>query len=216
MKRWKKVLIWTLSVVVVLGVGGLFAANYAVDRLMNSMASSFDIEVNTSPDDTVSGEVTEPTVAAGEVDVDPNQSIEPNEVSSSSKDNPGNTTVTEAKANSNEQKDSSSSDEPKPVPATNSVDGIAHISTEKAKEVQENITIKEKTSIASILLRELSASDIKKLQQLASGGLSNAEKKEARGIIIGKLSEDQYNELIQIAKKYGLSEGKTYSKGSDE
>lgn len=63
MKKWKKVLIWTLSVIVVLGVGGLFAANYAVDRLMNSMAGGFEVE--DTADNVAQGEVVEPVVAEG-------------------------------------------------------------------------------------------------------------------------------------------------------
>lgn len=62
-KKWKKVLIWTLSVIVVLGVGGLFAANYAVDRLMNSMAGGFEVE--DTADNVAQGEVVEPVVAEG-------------------------------------------------------------------------------------------------------------------------------------------------------
>lgn len=68
-KRWKKILLWTLSIIVVLGVGGLFAANYAVDKLMNSMVDGFDLE----SEDQVSGgqdqgTAPEDTVVDGKVD----------------------------------------------------------------------------------------------------------------------------------------------------
>ena len=70
MKRWKKVLIWTLSVIVVLGVGGAFAANYAVDKLMNSMAGGFDVEAGNTP--TVpQGQVVEPVVANSDPTAEP-------------------------------------------------------------------------------------------------------------------------------------------------
>ena len=89
------------------------------------------------------------------------------------------------------------------------MDGLAHISTDKAKEVQESVTISDKANVAAIVAKQLSVSDIKRLQELAQGGLTNEEKREARSIILGKVSEEQYNELAQIAKKYGVSQGKT-------
>lgn len=73
-KRWKKILLWTLSIIVVLGVGGLFAANYAVDKLMNSMADGFDLESEdqvsggqdqgTAPEETVADDKVEPVASA--------------------------------------------------------------------------------------------------------------------------------------------------------
>lgn len=89
------------------------------------------------------------------------------------------------------------------------MDGLAHISTDKAKEVQENVTITDKANVAAIVAKQLSVSDIKRLQELAQGGLTTEEKREARSIILGKVTEEQYNELAQIAKKYGVSQGKT-------
>jgi hypothetical protein len=46
---------------------------------------------------------------------------------------------------------------------------------------------------------------------MAGNGMSVDEKKAAKKIILGKLTEDEYNQLIQIAAKYGLSEGKSYT-----
>lgn len=69
--------------------------------------------------------------------------------------------------------------------------------------------MKEKADVASIVLGQLSVADIKRLKELASGGLTLDEKREARSIILDKVSEEQYNELSQIAKKYGVSQGKT-------
>ncbi|MNN54435.1 hypothetical protein D3C81_1692500 [compost metagenome] len=69
--------------------------------------------------------------------------------------------------------------------------------------------MKDKANVASIVAQQLSVSDIKRLQELAAGGLTNEEKREARSIILGKVTEEQYNELSQVAKKYGVSQGKT-------
>lgn len=72
----EKVLIWTLSVIVVLGVGGLFAANYAVDKLMNSMAGGFDVEAGNTPS-VPQGQVIEPVVADSDPSAEPAASVDP-------------------------------------------------------------------------------------------------------------------------------------------
>ncbi|ETT51758.1 hypothetical protein BSK66_26495 [Paenibacillus odorifer] len=209
-KRWKKILLWTLSVIVVLGVGGLFAANYAVDKLMNSMVDGFDLE----SEDNVGGQDqgTAPTDTVDDSNVEPVESAVPstpavNDEGSSNQSTNNNdkpsgettasTTSEPTKAPSSEQKDGSS-------------DGYtAQVSTDKAKQIQENVTIKDKADVASIVLGQLSVSDINRLKDLAKGGLTLDEKREARSIILGKVSEEQYNELSQIAKKYGVSQGKS-------
>ncbi|WP_151736554.1 hypothetical protein [Paenibacillus tengchongensis] len=226
MQRWKKVLIWVASIIVVLGVGGLFAANYAVDKLMNSMATSFEDE--SVIDETTSSEVTEPPMATAENSEEPSQTVTPTETtginnteetvtsppetpspvtSSPTKqvtDKPASTTATNSGADNNNATNKPTGNEEK----GNTTDGYtAQVSTEKAKEIQENVTVKDKANVTSIVLGELSLSDIKRLQELASGGLTLDEKREARQIILGKVSEDQYNELSQIAKKYGVSRG---------
>lgn len=185
----------------VLGVGGLFAANYAVDKLMNSMADGFDVEA----EDTVNvpqGQVVEPAVAESDPSAEPAASVDPT-LTSSPDSTPASTDAGEQTAVSTTM--------PATTPASTpeGVDGIAHISTDKAKEVQDNVSITDKANVASIVAQQLSVSDIKRLQELAKGGLTNEEKREARSIILGKVSEEQYNELSKVAKKYGVSQGKT-------
>lgn len=201
MKRWKKVLIWTLSVIVVLGVGGVFAANYAVDKLMNSMAGGFDVEAGNTPS-VPQGQVIEPVVADSDPSAEPAASVDPAS-SSAPASTPASGNAADPAAASTDKPAST----PAPTPA--GVDGLAHISTDKAKEVQENVTITDKANVAAIVAKQFSVSDIKRLQELAQGGLTNEEKREARSIVLGKVSEEQYNELVQIAKKYGVSQGKT-------
>ncbi|MDH6431125.1 MULTISPECIES: hypothetical protein [unclassified Paenibacillus] len=209
-KRWKKILLWTLSVIVVLGVGGLFAANYAVDKLMNSMADGFDLESEdnvggqdqgTAPTDTVDDSNVEPVESAVPTTPPANDEGSSNQSSENNDKPSGETTA-------------STTSEPTKAPSSDkegSSDGYtAQVSTDKAKQIQENVTIKDKADVASIVLGQLSVSDINHLKELAKGGLTLEEKKEARSIILGKVSEEQYNELSQIAKKYGVSQGKTY------
>ena len=87
----------------------------------------------------------------------------------------------------------------------------AEISTSKAEKVQEDISLKEKALVVSTMLKKLSPGDLALLSNLMSGGLTIEKKKEAKKLILGKLSEDEYNQLIEIAAKYGLSQGKKYS-----
>ncbi|WP_449602760.1 hypothetical protein [Paenibacillus sp. Marseille-Q9583] len=204
-KRWKKILLWTLSIIVVLGVGGLFAANYAVDKLMNSMADGFDLEsedqVNGGQDQ---GTTPEDTVVDDKVDSEASATPAPSTDDMGSKD-----TVESGKDTT-----ASTTSEPTKTPSTDSKDGssdgyTAQVSTDKAKEIQENVTMKDKADVAAIVLGQLSVSDINRLKDLAKGGLTIDEKREARSIILGKVSEEQYNELSQVAKKYGVSQGKT-------
>lgn len=214
-KRWKKVLFWTLSVIVVLGVAGLFAANYAVDKLMNSMADGFDVEADETTSNVSQGEVVEPPVAAGDPTAEatasaaPGSKVEPTTAVSPSS-TPASDGAGDKKADNGEQA-AASTNKPAstPAPTPEGKDGIAHISPDKAKEVQGSVSIKDKADVAAIVAQQLSVSDIKRLQELAKGGLTIEEKREARSIILSKVSEEQYNELAQVAKKYGVSQGKT-------
>jgi hypothetical protein len=205
-KRWKKILLWTLSVIVVLGIGGLFAANYAVDKLMNSMVDGFDLESEdqvsggqdqgTAPEGTVADGNVEPVASATPTTL-PTDDEASEDTGKTGKDTTVATTSKPTKVPSTDQKDTSS-------------DGYtAQVSTDKAKEIQDNVTMKDKADVAAIVLGQLSVSDINRLKDLAKGGLTIEEKREARSIILGKVSEEQYNELSQVAKKYGVSQGKT-------
>lgn len=200
-KRWKKILIWTVSIILLLGIGGLFTANYMMDKMIASLASSLE------------SELIEDTLAEAPVETDkPNTGEAP--TPSNTTEDPQNTpTPNEGATNGS----NASNDTPTSTtePAGDS-DYTAEISTDKAKNVQEKITVSEKAKLASVFLKELSMDDIKALQELAGGGLSLEEKKEARTLILEKLSPEQYDELIQIAKKYGMSQGKSYNEVSKE
>lgn len=85
-----------------------------------------------------------------------------------------------------------------------------NISPEKAQKVQASITMQEKALLTSVLLKKLSASDISMLMKAASQGVTVEEKRELKKLFLQKLTEDEYNELIAIAAKYGLSQGRDY------
>lgn len=257
-KRWKKVLAWCVAIVLLLGIGGLFAANYAIDKLMTSMADSIDLE----SDDLLGGGqgdvvAAEPPADNGSTPVaaQPQSSAEPagggqpagqepsgtvgdngkaDNTAKTDKDSTGNTgaanpavdqtskaqtgtagQATEQQGSSDKQNNQST--QATTPPKKEDVKGYsAQVSTDKAKHIKENVTVGDKANVASIVLGQLSMSDIKRLQELASGGLTIEEKKEARRIILDKVSPEQYNELSEIAKKYGVSQGKTYDQVQKE
>ncbi|AHV98600.1 hypothetical protein [Paenibacillus sabinae] len=201
-KKWTKILGWTLSVIIILGIGGALAANYAVNKLMNSMAAGLEPEAGGIAEPQVSAEPAAPTATAVPQGTD---STNTKPVNTATNSNINDNTNTQAVK---EQTQPSSSPAPKSDSLT---EYTPQISTEKTKKIQENVSVKDKADVVSIVLGQLSVSDIKRLQALAQGGLSLDEKKEARALVMGKVSEQQYNELVQIAKKYGVSEGKSRS-----
>jgi cytoskeletal protein RodZ len=182
-KRLKKILIWVGSLTIVFIVVGLFAANYAINRVLDSF-SSVTNEMEKQLEQT-------PTV------------------SDSSHISPS-TTPVPSTASSNNQISESSQPVIKPevtVSPTNTQTYVSDISAEKAKVAKDDITLKEKSEVMSVLLKKLSAEDINYIVNLSSGGLTDAEKGEAKKVIVNKLSEEEYNQLIEIAAKYGLSQG---------
>lgn len=202
-KKWKKILIWAASIVVILGVGGLFAANYAVDKLISTLAA--DLESDLLSEDVISNdtdvkpdEQADSPATEGKTDAATNTDTETVDSEQS-----GNTAGNDKSNTAND-----------PDKSTEGYSG--EVSIDKAKDLQEKITVSEKAQITSVFLKELSVSDIKELQGLASGGMSVEEKKKARSIILDKLSAEQYDELIQVAKKYGISQGKSYDEVVNE
>lgn len=254
MKRWQKVTIWIASIIIVLVVGGLFAANYAVDKVLDSMVgTSVDELLGENADNEAGSNNQEnPSSTSGgdseaaEIDTDnPDQaSNQPNAISTDdnsasndgsnpdkpvSNSNEGQTSGSKGtSSNGNGQSGSSGSgDNNSNVGNNSSSNGnnsssgsssgySPEVSTDKAKEVEDNITVSDKAKVVATLMGSLSASDISTLQKLAGGGLSVEEKKQARDLLLEKLTEDQYNDLISIAAKHGLSQGRSYSEVKDE
>ncbi len=214
-KKWKKVLIWIASIIVVLGIGGLFAANYVMDKMLASLAGSLEEELLAELPTEVPGGTAQPG------DSGQNSNGTPDDGDDT--DNNGSQTDGSEQSEENSNKPDQGQ-ETEGEPATPSQpdggkdnDGYkAEVSVDKAKDVQEKITVAEKAKLATVFMKELSADDLKKLQELSSGGLSQAEKKEARDLILERLTPEQYDELIEIAKKYGLSQGKSYNEVSKD
>lgn len=195
--RWKRVLLWSSLGLAIMLIASLFVMDYAVNKVLRSMGGMDDI--------------------MNEI-----EALESTDISSATKDEPS---VTDNPVNEqvstidgttgNNEKDEQLAQDPnpsKPEVTTDTTEPIynAEVSTDKAKDIEEDASLGEKATVASLLMKNLSAADIKLLTSLASGGLSLEEKKEARSLILEKLSEEEYNKLISIAQKYGVSQGKQY------
>ncbi|MFD0680817.1 MULTISPECIES: hypothetical protein [unclassified Paenibacillus] len=87
---------------------------------------------------------------------------------------------------------------------------ISDISLQKTKEAQESMSVKEKAVVISVLLKKLSAEDINYFMKISADGITDDEKGEAKKLFLKKLTENEYNQLISIAAKYGLSQGERY------
>lgn len=210
-KKWKKILIWVASIIVLLGVGGLFAANYAVDKLIATLAE--DLENDIMNEDIADAADTSNTL----VDGSDKPTSETADVNANTSDDQPVGSVDELVGSGQGKVDSEQTESSTQTEDLQSKDSYqAEVSVDKAKVIQEKITVSEKAQLTSVFLEELNMSDIKDLQALASGGLSIDEKKEARSIILDRLSPEQYDELIQIAKKYGMSQGKSYDEVTEE
>lgn len=209
--RLKKWLIGIGCILVILLVSAYFGINYAADKVMDKLSDSILESAMVSPSSSITNEdqlspipTGSPTPSSLPVkepeQQDLDQSVSGNTVASGQKEtDPNSTNTTSANGNS----------------TNNSKDNARHsysaeVSVDKAQAVKEEITFGEKTKLMTIMLKRLNANDIKTLSDLASGGLSVEKKREAKKIILEKLSEKEYDELIKIAQKYGLSEGRSY------
>ncbi|WP_372663135.1 hypothetical protein [Cohnella sp.] len=203
--KFKRFILWSLAVVLVVGVSGLFAANYAVNKVIDSMANSLEAELES------------------ELEFSSNATVNTNKetVSESSQGDDTETTVDKPIPETTNAEDNTNTKQPSMVEVkVNEKDKVGvyapEVSTDKALAIKENVTISEKADVTSILMGNLSLLDLKLFQQMASGGMTVDEKREARKLLLDKLTPEEYNILSQIAKKYGVSQGKTYDQVEKE
>ncbi|MFS0725657.1 hypothetical protein [Paenibacillus sp. 1P07SE] len=224
-KRWPKILLWTLSIVVILGAGGLFAANYAIDKFLAQMASELDMGDLTanagSESEQPGGSEADPVGGDGAI----GDAAQPDSGSTEggTGGSPGSGDGDLAAGGTEGSSDpgtAGSGGESTPAGGGTSdedLDGYsAEITPDKAQHVQDSVTIGDKSKVAAIVLSQLSMEDIKRLQELSSGGLTVEEKREAKKLILEKFSPEQYDEVIEVAQRYGLSQGKNYEESQKE
>lgn len=188
MRKKTKVLVWTGAVVVVLGTGGIATTNFLLNKFLDSMSEQV---------------VATAVGKSGETDATAEASADEG---SKEKQADGNVQKAAQETVSSEEKAPAAKKEAAKDPKGYT----ANLTGEKIKEIKEDVSVSDKMDVMAILLKKLSLSDIRKLQQLAQGGLTREKKREARAIIHDKVTPEQYDELITIAKKYGVSQGRNY------
>jgi len=215
-RKWPKVVAWIGCVAVIVAAAGLFAANAALDKMLGYLADS-NIEQASAIFDGQTGGADKPAApAAGE-------DRQTADAADSSADSAKNGQATDTSGGTGARKSGHSGETGSghsgagAAGAGGSNDGAApesgdfsysaEVSVEKAEQIRESVTLGEKMTIASILDK----SDIDRFVDLAKGGLTVEDKRAARALLLEKLTEDEYDTLIAIAKKYGISQGKTYA-----
>ncbi|MCS7459900.1 hypothetical protein N0M98_07070 [Paenibacillus doosanensis] len=218
----KKATYIILFLVVTLGIGGYAASNYIISYFLQSMISSETATMleaaagSSAPEQESKAPATEqaqqtnnPTAGSSSKSVPTDPGDGPVQLEESVK--PG------GSAQGKQETKSGSSE--KSGQETDSTEGMKYspeVSSDKAKTVEQSITAKEKAQILSVLIRKLSTDELQLFVKMASNGISVEEKKEAKKIILQKLTEEEYDQLISIAAKYGLSQGKSYKESKKE
>ncbi|QHW34322.1 hypothetical protein GZH47_28365 [Paenibacillus rhizovicinus] len=90
------------------------------------------------------------------------------------------------------------------------------MSQEAADSAAKRATVKDRIEIGKVVLDHWNAKELKAMSAKLSGGLTIAEKRELKKEAMAKLSPEEYDKLIAIAEKLGLSEGKSYSDSTRE
>ncbi|MCQ6560426.1 hypothetical protein [Paenibacillus mendelii] len=91
-----------------------------------------------------------------------------------------------------------------------------NISQEEAEEAAGSVTMAEKIEIGAVLLSHWDKEELKSFRAALSGGLTIEEKRELKKKAMEVLSEEEYDRLIVIAQKYGLSQGKSYKQSEQD
>ena len=207
MKRRKRLkqIIWCLGIVLVIGIGGLFIADYTVLKLMDVITSESE-EIQRVPDP-----LQEDPLPLKDLD-EPVASQDNQPVMESENDSPEQQTgVTQENDKVKVPEDNHDKGQ-----VNNVSQPTGTVTDQQVNQVKESLTAGDKTNIISIMASSLDRSSSEKLWNLAKGGLTVAEKQEAKELLLTTLSPDDYNKLSKMAKKYGISKGKTYDEAERE
>jgi hypothetical protein len=188
-RKLRKIILWCIGTIFVLSICSLFSANYAVNRVMDSFAAG--LETDSGPDN-------QTLIESGEKPSAPSETAK---------------ALHENGVNSLGEPTRKATDQPTSQPTSNPTGTVTKA---QAKKVRENLTVLDKATVVSVILKNLNLTDMKKLRDMANGGLTVEEKREAKQLLLAKLSSDDYNELSALAKKYGISRGKTYDEAKQE
>ncbi|KEQ23876.1 hypothetical protein [Paenibacillus tyrfis] len=224
--RMKKVLVVGTVVVLLLLAGGYWALHMVQERMMAALASLAEEAPAKSRPVNDPEKRTEPAHQAPASEQPPVPQQKPAQASkpASGQDAvraPGDSPAPSRKAEQTQTSAQAPATVPQAAgkpsdPKSGSTGYKAEISAGKAKEVQDQISLSEQVKISTVLLKKLNGNDLKQLQNMFDKGVSLEEKRKAKAMILEKLSEEEYDELIAIASKYGLSKGKSYEESLQE
>lgn len=207
-KRYKKILLWSLSLFLLFSIATIISINYVVDYVLRSIYVMDDIPVAISIEE--ADKLEDPDIYEG-------VSGEQEEWTEDQLPEP--VKEQDSLADGDTQPEQSDNDVNRSAEAEDKPDDFSYtpdVSADKARKIEEDVTLKEKAKVAKILLPKLNRKDIHVLQDMAEGGLSVNEKREVRSMMLKRLSPEEYNDLVQIAAKYGVSSGKTYDEAKQE
>jgi hypothetical protein len=187
MKKWKRWMGISAAILIVLGITGFIGMQVVVDFVLTQVASTVEEQPQSPTTPDVTPERTAPLPVTDEAPV-----IEP----------PTSPTAT-----------------PKVEPANSDPLLNAYTSSlteDQTVQLQAKVTTQEKLAVSSVLVKHFSVGELKAYAAMASDGITVEDKKAARKHFIERLSEEDYNRLIEIAAKYGLSQGKSYAEVQKE
>lgn len=207
MKKWKKILMALFAILLLAAGGAYWAMNKAVDKVLEAVSSDVMASMSSpapqaDPKPQVSATTGDESSSVSNAEAIPGAGGTPSPPPASAQATPG-ASVSPAKG-----------EELAPTLANTPYD--PSIDANKAAKAQEEITVREKLQITSIFMKRFSAKELDAFMKLAGGGLTHEEKKEAKKLVLEKLSEEEYNQLIGIAAKLGLSQGKNYEESLKE
>lgn len=211
----KKLFLWTSCVIILFAAAGYFAMDIGVEYVLKSMVSESKDKPSDASDVTKEPKEPREKSVLGETSV-PNPKSQPDNTQSSEEADPEENkesvdrnlspSVVDSSAPSDKDanKETSTQEEPE-------TKYTGEVTPEKVEKAEEVITFREKTKVTAVLLKSLSASDIKMFMDMSDSHVSTEEKKAAKKVFLEKMSEEEYDELIAIAAKLGLSQGKSYA-----
>lgn len=92
----------------------------------------------------------------------------------------------------------------------------AVITIQEVNDAASKVTFEDKLKIGSVLMKHWSPVELKSFKKMLSSGLTIQEKRQIKKQALSELSEEEYNAVILIARKYGLSQGKSYKQSYEE
>lgn len=219
----KRIIYFSASGLILITAGYLIW-NYSTNYILRSISQSDSTNSRPLDEHSVASSADSPQAASNETRDDKSTQ----EISGKSGQEPNSNVVPQAPAKQEDQAKppavepsapvKSQTGQAKQLPSSNNnnFNYEAPVTPDKAKKVEESVTLSEKAQLTSILLKKLSPSELQLFIKMATNGITVEEKKEAKKVFLQKLSEDEYNQLISIAAKYGLSQGKNYKDSLNE